>query len=184
MLQNTLQWGLYHARLLVTADIPWWLYIMAGIALAIVSAVSIPGRAGLALAALCLLISGDVGFYTMASASMHAADLLEFKREGDAERARLQEAFDKQLAQERSRADDATEVSARLQQEVNDVVKQLPPATDGNGTPSAVIPAAAAHSLRLIGGANGGSRNAPAGRAKGAPAVRGVLRLHSAVPSP
>lgn len=132
-----LAWLLYHTRLLFTVDVPWWLYLLAGVALAIAALFAVPGRIGQVLAVLALLISGDIGFYVMASRSMHAADLLERSRIIAGEEDRLTAAYRAGQQAENLRAQAAGAQQEQLQKQVHDATHE---ADTAPGAGDVVIP--------------------------------------------
>lgn len=106
--------------------VPWWLWVVAGGALAVVVAVMVPGRLGMGLAILPLIIGGDIGFYSLGNANGIALERQTWERREAATVNRLREEAQVSLTFEQSRREAAEASSRELSQKLDEVLSALP----------------------------------------------------------
>jgi hypothetical protein len=165
----------YYLHVFAWSTLPWWLYFGAAVALAIFIVVVFKSRIAWALAVIVLVAGTAVGAYAYGSSTMHEADQREVQRQVDAEKARLNAAFQVNTQAEVDRALKAQQESDTLQGEVNDTLSEANSLPDPQGNPvgvdghpdrcALVLPAGVARRVRAIGSHSGlPTRPAPSPR--------------------
>lgn len=129
------------------ALIPWWLYVVIGVAAALVVIMEVPTRLGLALGLSLAVAFCSLGFFTKGYHSGSAEEDIWWAAQAKTEHERLEAGFQAQLQAETLRADAALQENTVLRQEKQDAIDSAPSAP---GDPI-VIPALMAAKLYLIG---------------------------------
>lgn len=135
-----LDWVGYHTRLLLTADLPWYVYLVVAIVGAIAVLSFVTGRVGQMLAVLCVVAGWTMAAYVMGSARMHEADQAAYQRQADAEQQRLKAAVAEAQSSDKQHQAEAEAYIAQLQQERNDAVSHLADNPTGNRGPTDATP--------------------------------------------